>query len=345
MREDRHNMGGLGWAFLAAVFLVIVAAVAWYFLRPAAPPEAPPATTVGIEHTNMLRVDPQSLAEWRRAADPIAECEDLVLLDRLSRGAYAHAGFAYQTGAEDNGAEWSAVSIGAFERMAEILPPGQGAPYRLISKLYVLRKEHDKALEYERKHVARLTGAGLTPNRMHLASRLADVEMYKEALAELRIVVTKGAPDVTMIEAQILIGEVLARQDRSDESFTAFSRAIALARRAMEQSTPEAFDKRGTRLLLPPEQEGGLPKIFQTDDPPNSPQVKGYIAQGYVNGNERARLARVAALAKLLNLAADRSANALVAMGETDDPPPDPTPPASQPARPADEENPNPPNS
>lgn len=345
MTEDRYGMGGLGWAFLAAVFLVIVAAVAWYFLRPGAPPSETPPATPGVEQTNMLKVDPQSLAQWRRTAEPIAECEDLDLLDRLSRGAYAHAGFAYQTGAEDNGAEWSDVSISAFERMAELLPPGKGAPYRHISQLYVLRKEPEKALEYERSHLARLAEAGLTPDRMHLARRLADVGSCKEALAELRTLIAKGASDMRLIEAQILIGEVLTRQDLQDEALSAFSRAIALARHAMEQSTPEAFDKRGTRLLLPADHEGALPKIFQTNAPPDSARVKEYLAQGYVNTNEGARLARVAALVRLLNVAADRSAGALVAMGKSDEPPPGHTPAASQPARATDEDNPDSPDS
>jgi len=342
--DDRHSMSGLGWAFLAAVFLVIVVATAWYFLRPGPVPEEE-AVTDDAGQTDMLKVDPQSLAKWRQEAEPVAECEDLELLDRLSRGAYAHAAFSYQTGSAENGAEWSVVSIAAFERLAQLLPAGKGAPYRMISKLYVLRKEPDKALEYERKHVARLAGAGLRSNRMHLARRLADVEGYKEALAELRTLVAEGAPDVTLIEAQILIGEILARQDRREEALTAFSRAIALTRKALEQSTPEAFDRRGTRLLLPAEREGGLPKIFQTGARPDSPQVKEYIAQGYINGNEGARVARVAALAKLLNVVADRSANALVAMGKSDEPPPDQTSPASQPAHAADEENPTSPDS
>jgi len=342
--DDRHSMSGLGWAFLAAVFLVIVVATAWYFLRPGPAPQEE-ATADDAGQTDMLKVDPQSLAKWRQEAEPVAECEDLELLDRLSRGAYAHAAFSYQTGSAENGAEWSALSISAFERLAELLPAGKGAPYRMISKLYVLRKEPNKAVEYERKHVAQRTEAGLRSNRMHLARRLVDVESYKEALAELRTLVAEGAPDVRLIEAQILIGEILARQERPEEALTAFSRAITLTRKALEESTPEAFDRRGTRLLLPAEQDGGLPKIFQTDAPPDSPQVKEYIAQGYINGNERARVARVAALVKLLNVAADRSANALVAMGKSDDPSPEQTSPASQPAHAADEKSPKSPDS
>ncbi|MFH0964890.1 MAG: tetratricopeptide repeat protein [Planctomycetota bacterium] len=334
MEQGERQIGILGWVFLTSVLVLVIVMVLLFAPRGAK--EAVPVVPGEKSEegsTRFLRVDDKVLADWVARAEPIAQCSDAELLNNLSRGAEARARVAVSFQDADNASKWSVKAIEAYERLAVLSPPGKGNPYRHISLLYAASGNAKDALEYERKHIAWKEKAGESPERLTLSALLMQTEDYEAAVRELRRVLEGEPNDLVRLRAHMFMGDCLRKTDKVPEAIQAYGRAIDTAKLALENSTPQAFDKKGTYLFRPMDSQEQMSSVEWIGEPPDSPRVRELVEKrGYRIANAEMRASRIAQIKALLQELTERYAALLNELGMPPQAEEGPETPSSQPA-------------
>jgi len=335
-----REVGTLGWVYLGAVLLAVLAwagwALWWAPVGNGAPGAGDTADSSQDQSPGFMRVTEKGLLEWLKRADPIPQCSDVLLLRDLSRGAHATAKMARNFGNLDDAVRWGAVAIAAYERLAELSDVGQGSPYRRISELYLDMADFAQAVDYEKKHIAWKEKTGLDAGRLTLGKLLVAAERHEEALDELGRAALSDGSAAARAEAHLLIGGCFETTKRPAEALEAYGQAIDAARKGLQDLTPEVFDSRGTFLIRPAGPDQGVASVSRIGEPPDSRAVKKLVEEkGYKIVNEQMRAKGIRELEGLLVKATKRITSALYEMGR-----PDEETPSSQPV---DDESPTPP--